>query len=63
MFDSGVAITGERGEGQSASLTAKFFFKKQKIWKKREERQNWEGSFTLLLLTDRAGYATGVGNN
>ena len=35
-----------------------------KIRKKEEKSgrkgKNWEGSFTLPLLTDRAGYATGV---
>ena len=33
--------------------------KREKISKKRT---NWEGSFTLPLLTDRAGYATGSPN-
>ena len=49
--------------GQSATPDSK---KIAKNWKKeggnqeKSERQgqNWEGSFTLPLLTDRAGYAT-----
>ena len=32
--------------------------KSGKRGKYREKRKNWEGSFTLPLLTDRAGYAT-----
>ena len=65
---SGVA-TGEGGGGRVPPLTAK---KMPKIGKKRkksgkvrkkEEKsgrkgKNREGSFTLTLLTDRAGYAT-----
>ena len=52
--------------GQSAPLTAKKLpkieKKGEKDGKKREKigkkRKNREGSFTLPLLTDRAGYAT-----
>ena len=36
--------------------------KNQENWKKKEKSgrigKNWKGSFTLPLLTDRAGYAT-----
>ena len=47
----------------SAPLDIKKFAKKrEKIRKKREKmgkkRKYWEGSFTLPLLTDRAGYTT-----
>ena len=62
---SGIAIGGPRG--QSAALDSKKFAKNQekegenqeKSGKKREKsgkrRTNPEGSFTLPLLTDRAG--------
>ena len=57
---SGVA-TGGKG-GQSAPLTAKKLptirKKREKIRKNREKEENREGSFTLPLLADRAGYAT-----
>ena len=67
LLYSGVATGGSRG--RVPPLTAKNL---PKIWKKREkirknrEREeesgrkgkNREGSFTLPLLTDRAGYDT-----
>ena len=54
--------------GQSATPDREKFAKNQeksgKIGKKRKNREekakNWEGSFTLPLLTDRAGYATAL---
>ena len=62
----GIATGGVKGA--SAPLTAKNLpkirKKREKIRKKREKErkigkgENWEGSFTLPLLTERAGYAT-----
>ena len=51
---SGVATGGGVKEGQSAPLE-KFAKKREKI---RKKRKNWEGSFTLPLLTERADCAT-----
>ena len=68
---SGVATGGSRGArcpprqwkiSQKLRKRGKKSGKWGKIGKKREKirkrRKNWEGSFTLPLLTDRAGYAT-----
>ena len=67
LLYSGVATGGSRG--QSATPDSEKFAKNlEKEGKNPEKsgtrvrigkkRQNWEGSFTLPLLTDRAGYAT-----
>ena len=64
---SGVATGGLRG--QSAPLTAKKIAKnrekegenEEKEGKIEKKRTNRQGSFTLPLLTDRAGYATAKG--
>ena len=55
--------------GRVPPLTTKNFGigeKREQIRKKEEKSgrkgKNREGSFTLPLLTDRAGYATGTGN-
>ena len=49
--------------GRVPPLTAKKFAIIQEKIRKKEEKlgkgKNWKGSFTLPLLTDRAGYATG----
>ena len=66
---SGVA-TGGGGKGHSAPLDREKFAKNcekegvnqeiaGKRGKKLGKRKNRKGSFTLPLLTDRAGYATG----
>ena len=63
---SGVATGGSRG--QSATPNSEKFAKNRekegKIGKKRKNREekgkNLEGSFTLPLLTDMAGYATAL---
>ena len=49
--------------GQSATHDSKKFAKNQEKSEKKRKKsgrkgKNWEGSFTLPLLTDRAGYAT-----
>ena len=55
---------GGGSRGQSAPLTVKSLPKSgkrgRKSWKSRKKRKNREGSFTLPLLTDRAGYAAAV---
>ena len=64
LFYSGVPTWGSRG--QSATPDSEKFAKDQeKEGKNREKEEesgrkgkNREGSFTLPLLTDRAGYAT-----
>ena len=70
---SGVASIGARGD-RVPPLTVKIVSKKGKNWEKerkigknqeKEEKsgrkgQNRDGSFTLPLLTNRAGYATGA---
>ena len=68
ILNSGVAMGGGGHEGRVSPLTAKknpkIGKKRGKIGKKRKNRgrkvKNWESSFTLPLLTDRAGYATDI---
>ena len=56
---------GVGAEWRVPPLAAKFAkIGKRKKFRKKEDKsgrkgKNWEGSFTLPLLTDRVGYATG----
>ena len=65
-MSSGVAtgVKGSRVSPLTAKILPKIGKEREKIrkkWEKREKNQekNREGSFTLPLLTDRAGYGTG----
>ena len=69
------SIASREARGQSTPLDSKknakyrenIGKKREKIGKKmknhEEKAKNREGSFTLALLTDRAGYATGWDRN
>ena len=62
--NSGIATGGQGGHRGRAEwkICQKWEKKREKIRKKREKiekkRKNQEGSFTLPLLTDKAGYTT-----
>ena len=69
VCDSGVATLGARSTechldseklAKNQEKEGKIRKNRGKKRKNREERQNREGSFSLPLLTDTAGYATGV---
>ena len=58
---SGVATRGSRGlsaQQKNCQKSGKRERKSGKRGKNREKEENREGSFTLPLMTDRAGYAT-----
>ena len=46
--------------GQRKENWEKLRKNQEKEEKSKRKGQNWEGSFTLPLLTNRAGYATGT---
>ena len=69
IYLSGVATRGSRGREcpswhwkncQKLGKREKIRKKQEKERKNRKKKKNWEGSFTLPLLTDRAGYTTGL---
>ena len=55
---SGVATGGSRGQRKFCQKSGKEGENREKEGKIAQKRKNREGSFTLPLLTDRAGYAT-----